>query len=200
MAKELVDELLETTNSYSYIILKSTVLRFVFSLSITLDSINKSGCISTTFDMNNLPELIIDLETLTDIKDTLYILIKQVIMKMDDKKKNMNSDIVEEVIEAIHIKYMDQNLTPELISETLSMSPLYLGRLFKKQTTQSIANYINDVRLANAKELLLGTEESIKDIVTLCGYSNSNYFFTLFKKTNGLTPSDFRKNHQIRGE
>ena len=150
--------------------------------------------------MNNLPELIIDLETLTDIKDTLYILIKQVIMKMDDKKKNMNSDIVEEVIEAIHIKYMDQNLTPELISETLSMSPLYLGRLFKKQTTQSIANYINDVRLANAKELLLGTEESIKDIVTLCGYSNSNYFFTLFKKTNGLTPSDFRKNHQIRGE
>ena len=69
----------------------------------------------------------------------------------------------------------------------------YMGRLFKTETGISFSNYINELRLSSAKQKLISTTKSVTDIALLSGFDNVTYFNRLFKKQNGITPTEFRK-------
>lgn len=76
------------------------------------------------------------------------------------------------------------------------ISPSYFKHLFKKESGYSFTDYITSIRLQKARDLLLHSELTITNIAFEVGYQDSNYFSTLFKKIEGVTPSHYRKNHQ----
>jgi YesN/AraC family two-component response regulator len=87
------------------------------------------------------------------------------------------------------------------IAERISLSPAYLGKIFKTATAMAIADYINYVRLEKAKILLKETQDTIQDIMQATGFLSSGYFYTQFKKVNAMTPREYRQelgkqNHQ----
>lgn len=86
-----------------------------------------------------------------------------------------------------------QNLTLESISRTFSLSTAHLSRRFKVVCGIGINEYITYVRLLNAEHLLKETDLPITEIAGKCGFNDSNYFSTVFKKAKGTTPLKFSR-------
>lgn len=84
-----------------------------------------------------------------------------------------------------------QNLTLESISRMFSLSSAHLSRRFKAVCGIGINEYIIYVRLLNAEKLLKETNLPITEIAGRCGFNDSNYFSTVFKKAKGITPLKF---------
>ena len=69
-----------------------------------------------------------------------------------------------------------------------------MSKLFKDETGKNFIDYVTDIRLDRAKEMLKAGQYSIKEITAETGYSDQNYFSRLFKRKFGLTPTEFKKN------
>lgn len=86
-----------------------------------------------------------------------------------------------------------QDLTLESISRMFSLSSAHLSRRFKVVCGIGINEYITYVRLLNAERLLKETDLPITEIAGKCGFNDSNYFSTVFKKAKGTTPLKFAR-------
>ncbi|UKS29516.1 AraC family transcriptional regulator [Paenibacillus sp. HWE-109] len=180
-----------STNNYPTIQL--TLTHLAFSFSRCLDTMRING--SRIPDIKNSPfvTLINQLETLEEIEKNFFHLYEQLIADPEDKKKSRYEELSSNVISLVQEQYMDPNLSLVSVADTVGMSPAYLGRLFKKMTAKSIPDYILEVRIDKAKELLAYSNASINDIAEQVGFASSPYFFKVFKKTNGVTPNDYRQ-------
>ncbi|HEX3028695.1 MAG TPA: response regulator [Clostridia bacterium] len=93
-------------------------------------------------------------------------------------------------------QYIKDNLEKELDLETVAakfnLSIYYFSRIFKDILGYNFPDYINLLRVKKAKELLLKNEISIKEICYATGYSDPNYFSKVFKKYEGMTPSEYK--------
>lgn len=107
------------------------------------------------------------------------------------------SELKNYLVERI-VKFIKQNcakpLTLDVLANEFYLSPGYLCRLFKQKVGINFINYLNTVRIARAKHLLLTTNLRIYEVGNLCGYADLNYFTKVFKKATGVTPSYFRNN------
>ena len=88
-----------------------------------------------------------------------------------------------------------EDITSEDICKHFSCSRSYLSHLFKKNCGMSIREYINELRMEDAKTLLAFSKLNITEISIAIGFNDSNYFSKLFKKEVGLSPIKYRKNH-----
>ncbi len=79
------------------------------------------------------------------------------------------------------------------LSREFAVSESHLSRKFKAHTGIGINEYITYVRITNAEKLLRETDMSVTDVAVHCGYSDSNYFSTVFKRIKGITPQKCRK-------
>lgn len=102
------------------------------------------------------------------------------------------------VDKAIH--YVDQNYFDEIslkgISAKFFFSPAYFSDLLKKKTGKSFNDYLNDLRINKAKELLQTPELKVTEVSELVGYHNCSYFIRIFREKTGQTPNDFRRAQQ----
>ncbi|MDF2958957.1 MAG: hypothetical protein K0S39_692 [Paenibacillus sp.] len=89
-------------------------------------------------------------------------------------------------------EYFKDELTLEVISDHVHVSPAYFSRLFQKETGKTFTDYLTEIRINRAKSLLQRTALPVYDIAERVGYRNSRYFLKLFKETVGLTPTEFR--------
>lgn len=85
------------------------------------------------------------------------------------------------------------SLTLEAIAEQHFISKCYLSREFKKYTGQTLMEYLRNVRLSQAKVLLLTSELTIAEIARAVGFEYASYFQNVFKKQEGITPIQYRK-------
>ena len=97
------------------------------------------------------------------------------------------------------IKYIQENYQHPIsltdVADNSNVSKVHLSRKFKEKTGIGLNEYIVLYRLKKAKELLLTREKmTICEVAFSCGFNDSNYFSWLFKKTYGVTPSQYRKN------
>jgi AraC-like DNA-binding protein len=98
--------------------------------------------------------------------------------------------------------YMGQHFKEPLsvadIAGFTCLSPSYLSFLFKRETGFTITRYIDRLRIDNAKESLVMTSKSVKEISFLLGYADQNYFSRTFKKHEGISPVEYRaKNKKL---
>lgn len=104
--------------------------------------------------------------------------------------------IVPDIIVAIQ-GYLDRNygrsISLDDLSRTFSISKYHMSREFKRYVGKSPNDYLIDIRLERAKDLLVDSRRSIAEIGQLVGIPNTNHFLYLFKKREGMTPSAFRR-------
>lgn len=105
-------------------------------------------------------------------------------------EKDMPS-IIMNIIKYIHNNYHD-DITLQDISTKFFISRSYIAKLFKDYTNFTVSEYIMNMRINKAKELLLSTRKNMEEISELVGFSSANYFSLIFKKRVGLSPIKFR--------
>lgn len=95
------------------------------------------------------------------------------------------------------VQYIDAHYSEECyldnMADKLNTSPRYLSRLFKEQLGMNFSQYVAKVRINKAKELLVGTNINISEIMVRTGFVGRNTFVRVFKKFEGVTPSEYRK-------
>jgi len=104
---------------------------------------------------------------------------------------------IADVITYIEEHYRDK-ITLEMIADHVNFSENYLCRVFREQTGTSLINYINNVRMNKAADLIMKGHTYIKEIASLVGISDQFYFSRMFKKHFGVTPTDY-KAHILQG-
>lgn len=192
-AKEIFCEIIDNAIHYPVKDLRGTILRLAFAINTTIEMLEKNNDLTVNYHLSTFISELDDQETLDEIKNLFFTIFDNISLRLEEKKSGKHNTIASQIMDIIKNDYLDKNLTLEHIADRVGMSPSYLRRLFKKITNQSVADYINEVRLEKAKELLINTNFSINEISEKSGFVNSCYFYTLFKKTNGMTPNEFRE-------
>ena len=102
----------------------------------------------------------------------------------------------ERVISSI-MRYMQEHLSEEIslsvLSEVFHLNPQYISQLFKNEIGVGFLAYLTNIRIEKAKKLLLSTSHSVTEVAEFTGYSDYRVFTKVFKKTEGITPSQFRR-------
>lgn len=84
------------------------------------------------------------------------------------------------------------NIDPEELAMRLNISYSWFRRVFKEYTGYAPAKYFQELKLRKAKQMLVGTSQSVKEISFFLGFQSTEYFFSFFKKRTGLTPLEYR--------
>lgn len=129
-----------------------------------------------------------------DEMESAYIKLCQKLIKRENKDQGYSS--AETAVEAVK-KYIDNHcedtsISLKTLAEKAGITPSYLGQVFLKKYGISCVEYTNQVRMEKASQLLLKTNLTIQQISEQVGILNTNYFYTLFKREYGLTPSRYR--------
>lgn len=108
------------------------------------------------------------------------------------KEKRMSSSYVLQCKDYVR-QHFREKLYLEDIAEQLGISPTYLSRLFKQETGQGLQEYILDVRLERAANLLIYSKESISQIAAQVNFPSQSYFGKVFKERMHMTPRQYRE-------
>lgn len=128
---------------------------------------------------------------ISKIKSELYNVIYN--MQMEYNLPYSNSQIIGPAIDYIHSNYHKENISVEHLSSLCGISAVHLRNTFIKKFALSPIKYINNLKMARAKELLNSQFYTISEICFLSGYNNESYFCREFKKHFGITPSEYMR-------
>lgn len=119
-------------------------------------------------------------------------LLKELLISLCRRKESGSENSLDKVIHYIRIHYKEE-ITNARLGELVGFHEYYLNRLFLKHTGLSLHKYLVQVRLKEARRLLLNTELSISTIGEQVGIPNSAYFSDSFSREYGMSPSKYRK-------
>ena len=114
---------------------------------------------------------------------------------LSKKNSYLPTGLREKIDEAISTISKDPQNAPSIprLAAHAEMSEVYFRKLFKSVTGASPTTFITDCRIARAKELLTAEYLSPKEVAERCGFSSVSYFCRVFKKSVGITPSEYKK-------
>ena len=124
--------------------------------------------------------------------DYLSNLIEDVCLEVNTyQERSVRSNMLA-ALEYINNHYQESELSVEQISDVIHISPSYFSRMFREVSDLSFPEYVNNLRLNYASELLKAKRLSVKDVAQKAGFSGTSYFSAQFKKKYGVSPSAYR--------
>jgi len=136
-------------------------------------------------------------ETLEDMHQHLLQFIRPLFQQIvDHQKMTKHYVLMHKVKEYIEHNYCDDMLSLEALSSHFQMGDKYLSQLFKDTFGINFGEFVTDLRLKKARELLLQTTDPIQEIGQQVGYANPLTFTRVFKRTLGMTPSELRQRNR----
>ncbi len=193
-AKALLDELLGTTlfRSYEHIgILKARCLEIIFIIARA--AVEAGANLEEILGFNY--QCIQNLSKDNSQETLYYFLIKAFEQLFEIIYQNRNirhTRVFTRTKEYIWSNY-NKDITLNDLAKTVGISPCYLSHLFRKEMGVSFLDYLTSVRLSIAKNLLMNTPMNVMDICLEVGYQDPSHFAKMFKKKEGVHPTEYRK-------
>jgi len=158
-----------------------TIIKF-----LTNSNIDMSHIFGTNFNIyNELSKK----ETLEDIEQWL-IKIYKIMFDYVNKYKS-DDDKIYKIMDYIQMNYK-KDIGIQDIADYVGLSYSHVRKVFKDKIGKNIGDVINSLRMQEAKDLLVRTEISIKDLALILGYNSDQTFSRVFKKLEGITPGEYR--------
>ncbi|MGG1398053.1 response regulator [Bacillus salipaludis] len=137
------------------------------------------------------------LRTMEEHKEWLLEIIGKLFNYLFDNQMSQKEKLMYDVKKYLKETY-NQTIGLDVIAQKFHISPAYLSSIFSKKTGVTLFEYIINMRMEKAKELLRTTNNKISDICQQVGYENQRYFNQVFKKHIGTTPGSYRSNHLVK--
>ncbi|OME46354.1 hypothetical protein BSK59_29730 [Paenibacillus odorifer] len=130
-------------------------------------------------------------------KEWLRDLVRPVLVVISSRSESRDP-IISFVLDYLD-KHYGEDINLNLVADKLNLTPGYLSSIFKEKTNINFSEYLNNLRIERAKELLVNLELRIQDIALQVGYQNVNSFIRMFKRCAGITPGEYRKRYSRDG-
>ncbi|WP_419508357.1 response regulator [Blautia sp.] len=167
------------------------ILNVRFSVLSFLKSL---GCDTEEMEPENTEEILA--ESGKNIESAITYakkMISQAITIRDQNSGNKNRSILKTAVDFIDEHYMDEDISLNTAANVANVSSNHFSALFSQNMGQTFIEYLTTLRMNKAKELLRCTGMRSSEIAGEVGYKDAHYFSYLFKKTQGMTPSEYRK-------
>ncbi len=154
---------------------------------------DSTGYYLYSYDFGNI---INSFETLDQAEDWLIRMFADYQQKLDQinqLKNNKHYKLVAKMQDYIKEHYQDPNLSVESVATLAGYTSYYFSKIFKEITGLNVVDYIKQLRINRAKELLSQNEVKVSEIPNLIGFTNPGHFYATFKNDVGLTPSAYRE-------
>ncbi|MNR16570.1 HTH-type transcriptional regulator YesS [compost metagenome] len=146
------------------------------------------------YDYQHIYNRVLTMETLAELREWYAEVYESVSRELIQINASGTSDIVRKIMELTEQNYANSGISANGLADELQITPQYFSRVVKEAMGISFPDYINNLRLTKAKELLINHPEmGVKQIYESVGYNNAAYFTALFKKAYGVTPTTYRK-------
>ncbi|PYI57479.1 helix-turn-helix domain-containing protein [Paenibacillus flagellatus] len=146
-----------------------------------------------------LEEAAAEWETIDELEHKLRAVFERLSDRMSDIRSARSSyKLVQDMRAYLGEHYDNPDLSLQHLSEAFGIHGKTVSRLFKEEMGVNFIDYLSQIRIERAKELIAQSDESIQDITLRVGYLHPNTFIRSFKKQVGLTPGDYRK--QVQGK
>ncbi|KKI89299.1 hypothetical protein WQ54_25780 [Bacillus sp. SA1-12] len=175
------------------------------SENMTPDAIKSEACdILTTLFLSLDHALLMEKCSEIEVCESLNDLRQHLMNKIDEchqllsgqkSKPYSENELLDKALHYIHEHYT-QDLTLQNVADHIHISRNYFSILFKRYLEQNFIDYVIDLRIKRAKELLLHTTLKVYEVAGKSGFNDVKYFSKLFKKVTGLSPGDFRIHQQ----
>lgn len=188
----LISDLSQHTNTLS-----SNIKNYFYRLLLQIYETSRELLLDSfleTHDYNQAWQTLTKFNTLYELKDYTVEQIEEFFGYRNDKRDN--SSKVLQIKNYIASNYMDSNLSVKQISEYAYISMAYMCSMFKQETGKTINQYITNLRIEKAKELLKNKSNNISDVAEYVGVSDSQYFAKIFRKNVDMTPTMYKETNQ----
>ena len=130
-------------------------------------------------------------------KESVYNYFIELILAVKGVNQSLQTDVVgknlDKILKYIETNFSDQNLNLEMASDQIGLSPSYISALLKNEKNTTFVKYVTQLRMEKAKELLKKQSLKIIEVAEMVGYYEPYYFSHYFKKYEGKSPKEFKK-------
>ncbi|MBM7568690.1 AraC family transcriptional regulator [Paenibacillus sacheonensis] len=195
--KQLLGEMAQGASRYGYTAVHSMFIRQLLLIRHAVEVLESNHAMKVDFQFNAYLAKLQKLETIEDVLADYDALLDGLALELEAKRDNRYTKLLECVTRIVERELANPCLSLDAIAEEVHLSPPYLGKLFKKHRSISVADYINGERLQYAGRLVASSDDPIADIMEKSGFSSRSHFFTQFKRAYGTTPSQYRTNAKL---
>lgn len=178
-------------------VLKSTLIRnyiFVDVILATAKLVNELGGEIDRIlpELSSIETILSNVKSVEQLRDQAYKIISIGLAYRDSQPNDQHVHLLRQAKEYIESHYADPNLSLNDVAAQVSLSASHFSAVFSQETSQTFKEYLTEVRITRAKELLRMTTLRSADIAYQVGYNDPHYFSSVFKKNTGMSPIEFR--------
>ncbi len=112
-------------------------------------------------------------------------------LRIFEKDLHVKNVLVKEAVQYTRRHY-GEDISSQIVAESLSISPAYFCRIFKKETGYTFSQYLANYRVHIAAGMLVNFDVRVSEVAAQVGIDDSNYFSQIFKKITGMTPTEYQ--------
>ncbi|WP_105616559.1 response regulator transcription factor [Vallitalea okinawensis] len=132
-----------------------------------------------------------NIQDILQLQQYLSEYVHHLINTIKDYRNSSDEKIVQSAIKYMNAHFCDQTISLNTVAEVINISSFYLSKLFKEVTGKNFKQHLIEMRMDFAKELLMKSQMSVKEVCQEIGYTDPNYFSRAFKKYTGASPTKY---------
>lgn len=193
LVRQLLDQVIDANASLSLDM--SRCLFFDLTATALKIMSNKTINLSAVFGSVNSPfEKLMECKNITDLIDTIHAIFDKICSQITESTGAKKEKLKIAVTDYIKENYSNPTMSLGTLADEFGMNYTYMSHFFKDYIGANFVDYISEIRVKKAAELLRTTDMQINDIATSVGYANATVLIKIFKKVTKTTPGNYRKN------
>jgi len=148
-------------------------------------------------ELDSIETVLTNIRTIEQLREQAHKILSSALTFRDSQTNKQYAGMIQQAKEYIDHHYMDPNLSLNQVAAQVNLSPSHFSVVFSQEACQTFKEYLTEIRIKKAKELLRMTTLRSAEISYQIGYNDPHYFSYVFRKNTGLSPSEFRLQTQV---
>jgi two-component system response regulator YesN len=143
-------------------------------------------------ELNSIETVLTNTKTVEQLSEQVRKILLSALTFRDSRTSSQYMRVIRQAKEYIDRHYINPDLSLNDVAAQVNLSPSHFSVVFSQETCQTFKEYLTEIRIKKAKELLRMTAKRSAEISSEVGYSDPHYFSYVFRKNTGLSPTEFR--------
>lgn len=148
-------------------------------------------------DLNLIGTVLANVKTLDQIREQAQDILMSAMVFRDGRTGNQYAEMIQQAKQYIDHHFASPDLSLNEVAAQVNLSPSHFSTVFSQETGKTFKEYLTEMRIAKAKELLRTTVSRSSEIAEQTGYNDPHYFSFVFRKITGCSPKEFRQQTQV---